>query len=105
MVWVGRFSWVAASQKVQLVTDCFARVPGERSHEREDASALHPGRHPLSGQLRRRLPDQLSRVLVLVKWWLLAIPHYLIIGLFTSGLVWWTTQLNQEGNAAPNAAA
>jgi hypothetical protein len=50
-------------------------------------------------------PDQLSRVLVLVKWWLLAIPHYLIIGLFISGLVWWTTQLNQEGNAAPNAAA
>lgn len=45
-------------------------------------------------------PDQLSRGLVLVKWWLLAIPHYLIIGFFTSGLVWWTTELNQEGNAA-----
>ena len=48
-------------------------------------------------------PDQLSRGLVLVKWWLLAIPHYLIIGLFTSGLVWWTTELNQEGNAALQA--
>lgn len=38
-------------------------------------------------------PQQLSRGLVLVKWWLLAIPHYLIVGLFTSGLIWWTTDL------------
>src|ERR687883_1780474 len=30
-------------------------------------------------------PDQLSRGLVLVKWWLLALPHYLIIGVFTGG--------------------
>ena len=36
-------------------------------------------------------PERLSRGLVLVKWWLLAIPHYLIVGLFTSGLVWWST--------------
>jgi hypothetical protein len=36
-------------------------------------------------------PEQLSRGLVLVKWWLLAIPHYIIVGLFTSGLVWWGT--------------
>ena len=36
-------------------------------------------------------PEELSRGLVLVKWWLLAIPHYLIVGLFTSGLIWWTT--------------
>jgi hypothetical protein len=28
-------------------------------------------------------PQSLSRGLVLVKWWLLAIPHYLIIGVFT----------------------
>ncbi|MCC6737049.1 MAG: DUF4389 domain-containing protein [Bauldia sp.] len=39
-------------------------------------------------------PEQLSRGLVLVKWWLLAIPHYLIVGLLTSGLVWWTTDVN-----------
>lgn len=31
-------------------------------------------------------PERLSRGLVLVKWWLLAIPHYLIIGLFAGGL-------------------
>ncbi len=42
-------------------------------------------------------PEQLSRGLVLVKWWLLAIPHYLIVGLFTSGLIWWTTNFG-EGN-------
>jgi hypothetical protein len=44
-------------------------------------------------------PEQLSRGLVLVKWWLLAIPHYLIVGLFTSGLVWWTTDIGEDGNA------
>jgi hypothetical protein len=30
-------------------------------------------------------PEQLSRGLVLVKWWLLAIPHYLVVGVFTGG--------------------
>ena len=30
-------------------------------------------------------PERLSRGLVLVKWWLLAIPHYLIVGVFTGG--------------------
>ncbi len=30
-------------------------------------------------------PERLSRGLVLVKWWLLAIPHYLVIGVFDGG--------------------
>ncbi|MGA8247147.1 MAG: DUF4389 domain-containing protein [Nocardioides sp.] len=30
-------------------------------------------------------PEHLSRGLVLVKWWLLAIPHYLVVGLFVGG--------------------
>ena len=30
-------------------------------------------------------PGELSRGLVLVKWWLLAIPHYLLVGMFLSG--------------------
>jgi hypothetical protein len=32
-------------------------------------------------------PESLSRGLVLVKWWLLALPHYLVIGVFT-GSAW-----------------
>jgi hypothetical protein len=38
-------------------------------------------------------PQRLSRGLVLVKWWLLAIPHYIIIGLFAGGGAWlgWRT--------------
>lgn len=30
-------------------------------------------------------PEQLSRGLVLVKWWLLAIPHYLVVAVFVGG--------------------
>lgn len=30
-------------------------------------------------------PEELSRGLVLVKWWLLAIPHYIIVGFFQGG--------------------
>jgi Domain of unknown function (DUF4389) len=36
-------------------------------------------------------PEHLSRGLVLVKWWLLAIPHYLVVAFFAGGLgVGWT---------------
>ena len=33
-------------------------------------------------------PQRLSRGLALVKWWLLAIPQYIIIGVFTGGEPW-----------------
>jgi hypothetical protein len=37
-------------------------------------------------------PERLSRGLVLVKWWLLAIPHYLIVGLLMGSVGWvWNT--------------
>ncbi|MGI9614988.1 MAG: DUF4389 domain-containing protein [Acidimicrobiales bacterium] len=36
-------------------------------------------------------PEQLSRGLVLVKWWLLAIPHYIIVGLLVGGSFVWTS--------------
>lgn len=48
-------------------------------------------------------PEQLSRGLALVKTWLLAIPHYVIVGLFTSGLVWYTTELDAAGNEVAQA--
>jgi hypothetical protein len=32
-----------------------------------------------------QFPQSLSRGLVLVKWWLLALPHYLIVGVFAGG--------------------
>ncbi|GAA1544086.1 DUF4389 domain-containing protein [Streptomyces albidochromogenes] len=40
-------------------------------------------------------PQRLSRGLVLVKWWLFAIPHYIVIGFFVGGAQggWWSTGL------------
>ena len=40
-------------------------------------------------QLEVAYPEQLSRGLVLVKWWLLAIPHYLVVGVFFGGGPGW----------------
>ena len=47
-------------------------------------------------------PERLSHGLVLVKWWLLAIPHYLVIGLFGSGwwIGWWEPSDGQWGDQA-----
>ena len=33
-------------------------------------------------------PERLSRGLVLVKWWLLALPHYLVLSIFVGGGLW-----------------
>ena len=45
-------------------------------------------------------PERVSRGLALVKWWLLAIPHYVVVGLLTSGLWAWTTNSQVADNAA-----
>ncbi len=33
-------------------------------------------------------PEHLSRSLLLVKWWLLALPHYVVVGLLVGGGIW-----------------
>jgi hypothetical protein len=42
-------------------------------------------------------PERLSRGLVLVKWWLLAIPHLIIVGVFAGGGTWFATQSDTKG--------
>ena len=37
-------------------------------------------------------PEHLSRGLVLVKWWLLALPHYVVVGLLVGGGSWWVAK-------------
>ena len=47
-----------------------------------------------SARLEIAYPQQLSRGLVLVKWWLLAIPQYIVVGLLVGGTAWWATYDN-----------
>jgi len=51
--------------------------------------SLQPADYP--AELTVQYPERLSRGLVLVKWWLLALPHYVIVALFGGGwwLGWW----------------
>jgi hypothetical protein len=42
-------------------------------------------------------PQQLSRLLVLVKWWLLAIPHYLVLAFFVGGSMVWQADGDRSG--------
>lgn len=46
-------------------------------------------------------PTHLSRGLVLVKWWLLAIPHYLVVGIFVGGGTWALWQTTDNTGGAP----
>ena len=42
-------------------------------------------------------PERLSQGLVLVKWWLLALPHYVIVALFVGGGIWVGTRGGENG--------
>ena len=46
-------------------------------------------------------PARLSRGLVLVKWWLLAIPHYVVVGLFLGGGTWAAWEATDTRAGAP----
>ncbi|MDH4278309.1 MAG: DUF4389 domain-containing protein [Acidimicrobiia bacterium] len=46
-------------------------------------------------------PEQLSRGLVLVKWWLLAIPHYVVVAVIAGGGVTWQTDGGTSTNWGP----
>jgi hypothetical protein len=70
---------------------------GVLATDRYPPFTLAPADYP--AELDVQYPERLSRELVLIKWWLLAIPHYLIVGLFVNGLVWWTTDVGDNGDA------
>jgi hypothetical protein len=67
-------------------------------------SALGTDRYPpftlddvdYPARLHVAYPERLSRGLVLIKSWLLALPHLLIVGVLTGGAATWTFQVSAE---------
>ena len=61
---------------------------------------LFTGRYPRSlFDFGVDYPERLSRGLVLVKWWLLAIPHYLVIAAIVGGVVHLTAESRDADSA------
>src|SRR3954447_14713867 len=59
-------------------------------------SLAHDPQYP--ARLDVAYPESLSRGLVLVKWWLLAIPQYVVVGVFAGGA--WATWTGKGGSVA-----
>jgi hypothetical protein len=83
-VGVLRWSWRVQHYAFVLGTDRYPRFTLQASPDDRAQFAVD---YPEQG---------LSRGLVLVKWWLLAIPHYLIVAIFGGGLTLWS-QSTEDG--------
>jgi hypothetical protein len=57
--------------------------------------SLQPTDYPASFEVD--YPETLSRGLVLVKWWLLALPHYAVVSFFVGGGAWFATSNSHNG--------
>lgn len=57
--------------------------------------SLQPMDYPASFEVE--YPETLSRGLVLVKWWLLALPHYAVVAVFAGGGEWYATHRAGHG--------
>ena len=67
----------------------YATTGGIGTDQYPPFSLDHDPGYPASLQIA--YPERLSRGLVLVKWWLLAIPHYVIVSLLVGGSFTWAT--------------
>jgi hypothetical protein len=50
-------------------------------------------------------PEKMSRGLVLVKWWLLALPHYFVVAVFVGGAGWTFMAIDSSDRQAATAAS
>ncbi|GAA1124388.1 hypothetical protein GCM10009663_74200 [Kitasatospora arboriphila] len=95
--------WFPSDRRPAVLLTAFRKRADIERREKDPAyraktacEAHHPRRRPLPAvqlrggarlprHTRGRPPERLSRWLVLVKWWLLALPHYAVLGFLPGG--------------------